>query len=442
MVTFSQLRNAKPWSWIAAADDMLAAAKQCERIKDDIHDNGVKPLDEHWRSNLGTAAKDTLIRIADQAEVASILARATVDPLDTLGRAVEIAQRELEDGVQVALNAGLNVDEATGTISIPSWVHHDEPEEQVRTGRALRDAQQMIKDALEAADQADRLCAQSIDDASKLDPSTTTDQNLEDMIGKAQKIQADDAKRALEEIRDTIPDGLPPNLVEQWWNSLTPQQQSELKLATPIELYDLPGIPDSVKKEIDRPENGYSTIGALKYAREHANDTSIDWEDKDNCTNFASMVLAYGGGMHQKEDFWPPRHWDRDGWSDGTNGHPDILPPGWSHTPSWGAADLNRKFFLDHGGQVVASSDHRAGLAGAQPGDLMYYTMTEDAGGKLHAGQTHHTVVVTSVLPDGNVLYTQHSGNAENYPFDGRLPEFEEGDGRQKVEVVRPKVTW
>ena len=77
-------------------------------------------------------------------------------------------------------------------------------------------------------------------------------------------------------------------------------------------------------------ELGYSSVGAVKYAIENWNNSDLD-VFKDNCTNFVSDSLSYGGGMPQKEDWWLPRHFDSDGWSDGTAGNSDPFPPGLSH---------------------------------------------------------------------------------------------------------------
>ncbi|WP_405132701.1 amidase domain-containing protein [Nocardia sp. NBC_01388] len=427
MVTFAELRDAKPASWTTAADDILAAAKQCERIKDDIHDNGVKPLDQSWTSKGYGRARDVLTQVANQAEVTAILARSAVDPLDTLDHAVQIAQNELHNGISIAEAAGLTVDPNTGAVALPSNVPKDEMASKTK---AHTDSQKLINDAIEAATQADALCAQALADANNADISKITRDD-------AQKIQADNTKKALEELRDTIPDGLSPDEVAKWWSGLTRQEQYDLSRACPTEIYDIPGIPDSAKKAIDRPDLGYSSVGTVRYALDNWDKSSMDWSNLDNCTNFASNALKYGGGMRQKESMFGliPRHFDKDGWSDGTNGDGgDPMPPGYTHTKSWGGAQGNHDFFLRNGGTVV-TPDH------ASPGDLMYYTGAQTADNP-HPGETHHTVIVTGVLPDGQVLYTQHSDDAKNYPLNGRLPEFQEGLGQQKVEIVQPKVTW
>lgn len=427
MVNFAQLRHAQPALWATAANDMRSAASQCERVNQDIHRNGVQPLDEHWPDHVGSLAKDALTTLAVRAETTSILARATVDPLDTLSHAVTIAQNELENGVRLAESAGFIVNPETGDITAPPSMTEDEFAAKIAT---LAEAHRLIADAIEAATQADTLCTSSLSDV--------INDNDPNDVRKAQGIQAKNTTRALEEIRDTLPDGLSSPDVKQWWSQLTPQEQYDLERACPVELYDLNGIPDEVKTRMDRPELGYSSVGTVRYAIANYDNDKLD-VFPDNCTNFVSDSLSYGGGMKQKEDWYLPRHYDRDGWSDGTRGGSDILPPGFTHTPTWAAAQNNRDFFLHHGGQVAQTDQ-------ARPGDVIYYTMTQDYtppdGKHMSPGETHHAAVVTGVLPDGQVLYTQHSGSAQNFPLNGRLPEFEQEYGQQKIEIVQPKVTW
>src|SRR5207237_7358270 len=119
-------------------------------------------------------------------------------------------------------------------------------------------AQQIINADVEAATQADGLCAAALE-------KTSAHANATD-VGEAQAVQADNTRNALNEIRDTIPDGLPADQVQRWWNHLTPQEQYDLERACPDELYNLQGIPDSVKNDIDRPELGYRSAGAVHYA--------------------------------------------------------------------------------------------------------------------------------------------------------------------------------
>ncbi|KAA0100119.1 amidase [Mycolicibacterium sp. P1-18] len=404
---------------------MRSAARQCERVRDDIHDNGVAPLNDHWSDHVGALASDALKSVASRAGVVAILARSSVDPIDTLNHAVSIAQNELENGVQIAESAGFRVDPITGSISPPPGM----PVEEMNSKMAsVASAQQMISDAVEAATQADGLCASALRDTNAF--AETGD------IDAAQRVQADNAQKALEEIRDTLPDGLTPDQVAKWWGHLTASEQFDLERACPAELFNTSGIPDAAKAAIDRPELGYSSAGTVQYAIDNWNNPRLD-AFKDNCTNFVSDSLSYGGNLKQREDWFLPRHFDTDGWSDGTGGNRDGLPPGLSHTPSWAAAQNNRDFFLHNGGSVVDKPEQ------VRPGDVVYYTMTQDSpAAGLAAGETHHAAVVTGVLPDGQVLYTQHSGDGKNFPLYGRLPQFEQSYGQQKIEIVQPRRTW
>lgn len=422
VVTFAQLRAAKPSLWTTAAQDLRKAGQQCQRIEDDIHNNGVKPVNDHWPDHVGQLAAEALKKTASKAQVASILARAGVEPVDSLAHAIETAQNELENGVHFAESNGLKVDSATGKVSLPATLgKNDNPTTMVI---AMNQAQKLIDDAVEAATQADTLCTSALNEASgsAANPDTT--------VGQAQDVQRDAVKDALEEMRDTLPEGLSPTDVQMWWNGLTPEEQFNLERAAPTELMNLDGIPDDVKKRIDRPELGYSSAGAVDYAKRNWDNTKLDWENKDNCTTFASNALRYGGGMKTKDaDTWPVNHWDRDGWSDGGMGGDDPVNPNkGTYSPSWGGAQNNHDFFLNHGGTVVTDPSQ------VRPGDVVYWTKAD--------GEVHHTAVVTGVLPDGEVIYTQHSDGATNNALSGRLPEFEQSYGKQTVEVVRPKVTW
>ncbi|RIR15196.1 amidase [Mycobacteroides abscessus] len=428
MVTFAELRGAKPQLWSTAAEDIRKAGRQCERVEDDIHNNGVQPLNDNWPDHVGQLAVGVLKKIATQAQTTSILARAGAEPVDALAHAVQTAQRELEEGVSLAESNGLKVDAATGKVSLPKTLGRDgNPTAMLLT---MNQAQHLIDDAIEAATQANNLCASALQEASggAANPETT--------VGQAQEVQKHAIKNALEEIRDTLPDGLSPTQVAMWWNGLSPQDQFNLERAAPTELMNLDGIPTDAKNRIDRPELGYSSAGTVDYAKRNVDNDGLDWKDKDNCTNFVSNSLRYGGGMKTKEDpdsMWPvlpTDHWNKNSWTDsGMGGDDPLRPQLGSYSPSWGASQNNHDFFLEHGGTVVADPSQ------VRPGDVVYWTTKAD-------GDTHHAAVVTGVLPGGEVIYTQHSDGATNYALSGRLPEFELAYGDQNVEVVRPKVTW
>lgn len=427
MVTFAQLRDAKPQLWITAAEDLRKAGRQCSRVEEDIHRNGVQPLDEHWPDHVGKLAVGALKKLAIEAEAVSILAGAGAEPVDALAHAVTIAQSELDSGVRLAEANRLTVDAATGAVSFPQELGQDNP-----TTLLLlqQQAQQMIDDAIEAATQADNICAEQLKTASGMaaDHSTTPEQ--------AHDAQMSIVQKSLEEIRDTLPDGLTATQVAAWWNGLTPKEQFDLERACPTELMSLNGIPDDVKKAIDRPELGYSSVGTVGYAKSNWDNRGLDWGGKDNCTNFVSTSLRYGGGMKTKDvDGWPWDHSNPDAWTDGgLGGSPAGRPELQSYSANWGGAQNNHDFFKNHGTLVTNPADVR-------PGDVVYWTSTQDSA-EVRAGETHHAAIVTAVLPDGQVLYTQHTSPGRDLSLGGRLDGFEQAFGKQTIEIVRPRVTW
>ncbi|MDP7722180.1 amidase domain-containing protein [Mycobacterium sp. TY814] len=255
-----------------------------------------------------------------------------------------------------------------------------------------------------------------------LDPDTTT-------VQQTQSAQSSAVRNAVEEMRDQLPDGLSPEEVGKWWAALTPQQQHQLMLAAPVELHDLPGVPAEVKAQLTNSGNGYNSIEALRWARANANNEGLNRFD-NNCALFVSESLR-AGGLSEKQGQWSKLDW--------TNLIPDI--PGFKgkdldglrFTKSWYNADAQRDFFLNNGGLQLPPS-------GARPGDVIYFNWDNSA---THGGETsHHAAIVSAVLPDGEVLYTQHTPGAVNYSLQDRWPMGLQEEGGQNVIIVRPKETW
>jgi hypothetical protein len=188
-------------------------------------------------------------------------------------------------------------------------------------------------------------------------------------------------------------------------------------------LEGLDGIPDSVKADL-KGSGGYDHTKVAKWAVDHWNDTRDDAFD-DNCTNFASNALL-GGGVPMKDDTWGTL--DGDSWDRGVqSGWGWLDQHDYSHSGSWAQAQTSYEFWKRHGQEVGAQD--------AQPGDIIYWEY-DDGSGKIH-----HAAVVTSVV-DGDVRYTQHSGAQLNASMDGRLPFFEDEDGKQKIHIVRANPNW
>jgi hypothetical protein len=238
-------------------------------------------------------------------------------------------------------------------------------------------------------------------------------------------------------MRNQLPDGLTSQQQTEWWNALTPEQQQDFMKAVPLDLYHLQGIPASVKTQLEAGDRGYNAMQSLRYARDHWNDTSGDIF-QNNCAHLVSQALHAGGLGYQGNTTLDDNGWGRSKKGEWEWNSPDLPGPeieGLSHTDSWFNAEAQEEFFLRNGGESV-------GVADARPGDIVYFDYADGAGVGEPDGQAHHAAVVTGVLPEGEILYTQHTPGAENSSLQGRLPNTEQVEGEQQIIVVRPRRTW
>ena len=130
----------------------------------------------------------------------------------------------------------------------------------------------------------------------------------------------------------------------------------------------------------------------------------------NNCANFASHALLEAG---LQEKGWNTLQDDAWGRSLAGDWHVPWIS-GVSHTETWYNSDLQRQFFLDNGGSQIQPQD-------ARPGDIVYFDWADGEGGNPD-GVSHHTAVITAVLPDGEILYTQHTPGRVNQSLQDRLP--------------------
>ncbi|MFB8281103.1 amidase domain-containing protein [Nocardia colli] len=420
MVTYAQLRAAKPDRWLGAADDLLTVAKQAERTVSGIHANGIRALDEHWSDATGSLARATLTAVADRMVNLAVLVRGAATALYSLGEAIAIAQREAEAAVEFAYELGLTVD-GNGRVGFPpDYLAHAD----IRL-RVLERTQGMIADALTAAAQADQSCVDALERVA-VDPDLISKEN-------AQARQSDAGRMALQELRNQLPDGLNPQQVEQWWQALTERQRENLMRAVPVELCNLPGFPESVKKQLTDDGRGYDPVQTVRWALANAGNSDID-VFSNNCANFVSHALR-NGGLEDKSSLWNPTTRSGGNWGTSLSGNLNVASgAGLTHTRSWYNADAQRRFFLDHGGARITPES-------AKPGDIVYFNHA-DGPAENPDGKSFHTAVVTAVLPDGEVLYTQHNPNVANLSLQGRLPTRADADGGQDFTIMRPKQTW
>lgn len=54
----------------------------------------------------------------------------------------------------------------------------------------------------------------------------------------------------------------------------------------------------------------------------------------------------------------------------------------------------------------------------------------------------HHAAIVTAVTPDGDIKYTQHTGNEQNLSLGGRELHESTVEGQQQVLAVRVALNW
>lgn len=432
MVTFSELRQADPKLWQTAADDLLAASKQAERTAHNIHANGIKKLQDNWADHTGAQAQSTLTKVANRMVNTGVLARGATTALDTLQDSIEVAQRSLTSALEHARTSGVVVS-ADGSLNVMPNATNSEADKAKSAMPAIRSA---IDDAVQAATEADQLCVHALNEVS-VDPDSISVQD-------AQNRQATAVKDALHSIRDQLPDGQSEEAVRRWWNGLSPEQRSMFKKSVPVELSELRGIPQDVIDELDNRSGGYSPLQAVRWAKENESNRTFD-TFKNNCANFVSRALSAAG---LQQDSNPQPDGDADQWGkwglsmvpgmqSSDNQNPsllDRLQESEGYSRSWYNSDAQRRFFLSHGGSEVGPLD-------ARPGDVIYFNY-ESPDNPEPAGTSHHAALVTAVLPNGEVLYTQHEPAATNLSSQGRLPMIEQNEGRQSVHIVRPRQTW
>ncbi|WP_436492455.1 amidase domain-containing protein [Actinokineospora sp. HUAS TT18] len=403
-VTVSTLRSADWRAVEDAAKGWKVLADQAVFARDDITERGAGPLSENWTDPVGAKAGEYLKRLADQYDCAGLLLNSAGMVLNGLANAIELAQDELVTAEEIARKHALTIHD-NGSVT---YTGADVPEARQAAGHYVDEVRKMVADALEAASQADDLARTQLDRVATATAITDPDHAAEvNNVAAAAQVHL---------TQYAIPHGQPPEVVAAWWNGLSAEQRRELKLAAPLDLYDLPGVPDDVKRELAGP-GPYNRMEMLRYARDHWDDTSIDRYD-NNCTTFVSHAIQHGGAGEYNEDDW--LLWDSDS---------DWYQPGEYPTDSkaWSQAQANHDFLLKHGGQEVTAN-------GVQPGDVVYWRNPD--------GHIHHAAVVSSVTPDGDIHYTQHSGSMRDGSLDGRISQTERDGGNQQVVYVRPNPNW
>ncbi|MGH3710979.1 MAG: amidase domain-containing protein [Pseudonocardiaceae bacterium] len=416
MVSFSQLRDAKPGLWQDAADDWLAGARHSARCADEIRARGSGPLVEHWQDKVGQLAGAMLADLATKFEVASDVMQGAAMVLDALAESISLAQRTLRRAIEDAQEAGYLVAEdgslRQGPVRLPGMVDY-------------LSVRSRIDEALREASQADQKAAAALN-------------HIQDSVGMTDpakainEVQVQASHDQMDILRADIPVGQDSQMVKNWWASLTAQQQQQLELAVPTVLAGLDGIPEDVKNTLRGDGSKYDRIKLVQWALDHSNDTSIDAFEKTNCANFVSTALRESG-VQEKNNGWGTL--SSGNWVEGMQtGWKSLDQRDFSHSATWTRADKLHDFLASNGGQEVA-------LDQVRPGDVIFFEQ-DSPNSEIPQGQIHHAAIVTAVTPDGDIKYTQHSDNEQNLSLSGRELHENTTEGHQNVHAVRVNPNW
>ncbi|BAJ31621.1 MULTISPECIES: amidase domain-containing protein [Kitasatospora] len=417
MVGFTDLRQADPAALRRAADGWVELSKESWHAVNDLHGNGIGPLKEDWQDRVGQSAGKKLAEQADILESGADITRGVAMVVDGLASSLEYAQRVLQQALDLASAYRLEVD-GNGTVTTTGEV----------TGESLthmNEVADLVKEALREARQADDRAAAELRKLGGATCETNPEKALDQLQGEASQTQ-------LDMLAADIPDGSDPALVSRWWAALTPEQQKQLELAEPVKLANLPGIPDAVKEDLrGGPGRKWDRVRMVEWVLAHWNDDSGDFDDENNCTNFASEAL-FQSGVRMKGD-WTV---EGDAWNRGDD-------PGWlglgiigqQHSHAWGGAQNLHDFMVGNGGREVPPDQ-------VKPGDLVFLEDDNDQNPDLTPGNIHHTAIVTAVTPDGDIRYSQHNDSRKNVSMDGRSDHEAQSEGRQKIRYVRVEPDW
>ncbi|WP_406478221.1 amidase domain-containing protein [Streptomyces platensis] len=418
MVTYSELISAHPRKWKDAADDWAALAKYALNAANDVREQGAKPLADNWADEVGTAAAGDFVKLANQLESAYDLLLS-----------VKMVMEGMHTSLDTAMSTACQITDLSRAHGLP--VGDDGMPLECPAPNAGADKQQAYNDIVALREQALR-------QATEADEKTAAElYRLAGMTGISDPDKAlKEQNRASHVEMDMLAADIPkantdPAAVRAWWKGLSEKQQYDLMRAEPVKLAQLDGIPESTKREMRGTDGKFDRVKMVEYALEN-------WNKKDpiqfdnNCTNFVSQALDHAG-MQKKIDPWSGARGD-DTWGNTGGIGIDSIDASLYYSKTWAGAENQQNFMLKHGGEEVPQSQ-------ARPGDIIYYEQ-QGPNGEIENGNTHHAAVVTAVMPDGEVKYTQHQDSYQNVSLQGRVPATEKAEGQQKIRIVRPHPDW
>lgn len=425
MVTYAGIRNARPEQWKDAADDFVALARYVNQAAVDLRGDTAAKVDEHWADSTGKAAAARLYALSDKLDAAYDLLDAVKMVLEGMHTSIQTAQSTLNEAIQLAGDYGIPLDDE-GRPMIGTGI-----------GAVVGAAIAGVQNAPQIVAEITALRSQALKQATDADNAARAElAKLRAAVGitnpdDALTLQGEASHTEMDAFAGMIPTGQDPATVKAWWGGLTPQQQHDLMLAEPVALTNLNGIPESVKTQMRGTDGKFDRVKMVDYALQQWNKPD-PLDVGNNCTNFVSEALAHAG-MHEKIGFWTGVKGDDD-WGRETGIGNEWVDKKLFVSHTWGGAENQQNFMLRHGGEEVPASQ-------ARPGDIIYYEQ-QGPNPELPHGETHHAAIVTAVMPDGEIKYTQHSDPYQNVSLEGRLPHETESEGQQNLRIVRPHPDW
>lgn len=418
MVTYSELISAHPRKWKEAADDWAALAKYALNAANEVREQGAKPLADNWADEVGASAAGDFVKLANQLESAYDLLLS-----------VKMVMEGMHTSLETAMSLACQLTDLSRAHDLP--IGDDGMPLECPAPNAGADKQQAYNDIV-------ALCEQALRQATEADEKTSAElYRLAGMTGigdpdKALKEQNRASHVEMDMLAADIPKAnTDPSTLRAWWNGLSEKQQYDMMRAEPVKLAHLDGIPESAKREMRGTDGKFDRVKMVEYALDNWNkDDPIHFEN--NCTNFVSQALDHAG-MQKKIDPWSGARGE-DTWGNTGGIGIDAIDASLYYSKTWAGAENQQNFMLKHGGEEVPQSQ-------ARPGDIIYYEQ-QGPDAESERGNTHHAAVVTAVMPDGEVKYTQHQDSYQNVSLQGRLPATEKAEGQQRIRIVRPHPDW
>lgn len=410
-MTVSQLASVSTVAWNEAGDQWTWLMQLTSQASSDLEEDSGH-LSAAWPDVVGQLAVGSIDDLYNRFNITTDAMSSIVVILDALAAAVGAAQTVLQDVLSTAEQNGYAVNE-DGSVQVV-----DVPVLDVRFATDLRDR---IQDALRSADEADQQAAKDL----RALAAQVSQTNEKSELGLQNSMSQD----ALSMYTAMLPPkGTSPDQVAAWWNSLTPGEQQDLEKAVPLGLYNLDGMPQSVKDQLAGP-GPVNRMTMVQFAAGNWNNDSLDWLNADdNCTVFASDALA-ASGLPQN-DSWSQAHLFF-----------GLGPTSsFGSSSSWGLAQNLHDYLTKTPPQPNGSTapiGKEVPPAQAKPGDLLFIQNGPDTQQNGGPGHIHHTAIVTAVLPNGDILYTQHTDDAQNLSIDGRIQYLQESEGNEHAVIVQ-----